>query len=124
MTVRPVNRQEIAYFADAHRRVYIVKEYRWGPAFCDYAAHIAGPFVRSGGTSFAAVADGRPVGLHHALPNGGARRGAAALFLVERGSAARALAPALVDALLEKGPCLWLSAVDPLTASRWWMPSG
>ena len=46
MTVRPVNRQEIAYFADAHRRVYR-EEYRWGPAFCDYAAHIAEPFVRS-----------------------------------------------------------------------------
>ena len=62
MTVRPVNRQEIAYFADTHRRVYR-EEYRWGPAFCDYAAHIAGPFVRSERDEFfAAVADGRPVG--------------------------------------------------------------
>lgn len=87
MTVRPVNRQEIAYFADAHRRVYR-EEYRWGPAFCDYAAHIAEPFVRSERDEFfAAVADGRPVGCIMLCQTEEPAVGQLRLFLLEKARA-------------------------------------
>lgn len=102
MTVRPVNRQEIAYFADAHRRVYR-EEYRWGPAFCDYAAHIAETFVRSERDEFfAAVADGRPVGCIMLCQTEEPAVGQLRLFLVEKGQRGAGVGTALVDALLEK----------------------
>ena len=99
MTVRPVNRQEIAYFADAHRRVYR-EEYRWGPAFCDYAAHIAEPFVRSERDEFfAAVADGRPVGCIMLCQTEEPAVGQLRLFLVEKGQRGAGVGTALVDAI-------------------------
>ena len=99
MTVRPVNRQEIAYFADAHRRVYR-EEYRWGPAFCDYDAHIAGPFVRSERDEFfAAVADGRPVGCIMLCQTEEPAVGQLRLFLVEKGQRGAGVGTALVDAI-------------------------
>lgn len=99
MTVRPVNRQEIAYFADAHRRVYR-EEYRWGPAFCDYAAHIAEPFVRSERDEFfAAVVDDRPVGCIMLCQTEEPAVGQLRLFLVEKGQRGAGVGTALVDAI-------------------------
>lgn len=99
MTVRLANRQEIAYFADAHRRVY-GEEYRWGPAFCDYAAHIAETFVRSERDEFfAAVVDDRPVGCIMLCQTEEPAVGQLRLFLVEKGQRGAGVGTALVDAI-------------------------
>lgn len=102
MTVRPATREEIAYFADAHRRVYR-QEYRWGPAFCDYAAHIAETFVRSERDEFfAAAADGQPAGCIMLCQTEEPGVGQLRLFLVEKDRRGTGIGTALVDALLEK----------------------
>ena len=102
MTVRPANRQEIACFADAHRRVYR-QEYRWGPAFCDYAAHIAESFVRSGREEFfAAVMDGQPVGCIMLCGTAEPAVGQLRLFLVEKAYRGAGVGTALMEALMEK----------------------
>ena len=102
MTVRPANQQEIACFAEAHRRVYR-EEYRWGPVFCDYAAHIAETFVRSERSEFfAAVKDGRPVGCVMLCEAEDPTVGQLRLFLVEKAYRGAGVGTALVDALMEK----------------------
>ena len=102
MTVRPANRQEIACFADAHRRVYR-QEYRWGPAFCDYAAHIAESFVRSGREEFfAAIMDGQPVGCIMLCGTAEPAVGQLRLFLVEKAYRGAGVGTALMEALMEK----------------------
>ena len=43
-TVRPYQKGEEEYVADAHRRIYS-EEYRWGDAFTRYAVKVAMDFA-------------------------------------------------------------------------------
>ena len=102
MMIRPANKQEIACFAEAHRRGYR-EEYRWGPVFCDYAAHIAETFARSEREEFfAAVIDGQPAGCIMLCAAEEPTVGQLRLFLGEKAYRGTGVGTALMNALLEK----------------------
>lgn len=102
ITIRPASKQEVTYFADTHRKVY-AEEYRWGPEFTEYAAHIAESFVKTERNEFfIAESNGHPAGCIMLCETEERSVGQLRLFLVEKAYRGCGIGSALVNALMEK----------------------
>lgn len=123
--VRPFRPGEEAYVADAHRRVYS-EEYRWGPAFLDYAMQIPLDFAARerdpGEEMWVAESEGKPVGCIMLCEGGEPGTGQLRLFLVEKEHRRCGVGRALTEALFQKAReagyrklILWTAS--PLTAA-------
>ncbi len=124
--IRPYEKGEEKYIADAHRRVYL-EEYNWGPAFGDYAAEVAHHFAEAPenpreGMWIAAV-HGKPAGCIMLSTVENRETGQIRLFLVEKEYRKNGIGSALTDVLMKKvHACkyrtLILWTADVLTAAR------
>lgn len=93
------------YVADAHERVYL-EEYNWGPAFSDYAAHVAYDFSERGTSSgekmWIAEVDGERVGCIMLCRTDNPAVGQLRLFLVEKAFRRNGIGNTLIDTLISE----------------------
>lgn len=93
------------YAADAHARIYL-EEYNWGPAFSDYAAHIACDFAVNGAMPgeqmWVAEYMGKPVGCIMLCRTDEPAVGQLRLLLVEKAYRGSGIGRALINTLISE----------------------
>ncbi len=103
--VRPYKAGEEAYVADLHRRLY-TEEYGWGPAFIDYAVHIALSFAEKEKNDreelFVAETDERLAGCIMLCGTDDSDVGQLRVFAVEKACRRRGIGAALIQAAMDK----------------------
>ena len=104
-TVRTYQSGDECYAADLHRRLY-AEEYHWGPAFSDYAAHIAMDYAQqekdAGEELFIAETDGHPAGCIMLCRTEEPDTGQLRLFAVEKEYRCQGIGTALLRAFMGK----------------------
>ena len=103
--IRPYEKGEENYVADAHRRIYS-EEYHWGKVFTDYAASIPLDFAKREKDDreelWVAEADGRLVGSLMLCRTDEPLTGQMRVFLIEKDYRRRGIGSALIRALMDK----------------------
>lgn len=103
--IREYRPSDEKYVADAHMRIY-KDEYNWGPAFSDYAGHIAYAFAETGPAPgeklWIAETDGKQVGCIMLCKSEESNVGQLRLFLVEKAHRNQGIGQALTDTLMSE----------------------
>lgn len=125
-TIRPYQKEEADYIAEAHERIYL-EEYGWGEGFSKYAKAVIYDFAAAPKSNHAQmwVADvnGQPVGSVMLLETEEKGVGQLRLFLLEKAYRGQGIGKALLDFVMEKAKewqfhHLFLWTAEPLQGAR------